>query len=342
MPEFAFHFAQPWWLLGLLLILPVAGWLRYSAVQGRYARVHDYADDHLLPHLTGSRELRPEERWRRFGLWAALWSLAILAMAGPRWDYTRVQLFSPGSDLVILLDISRSMEVADVQPSRMTRARQEIEDLVDQNPALRIGLIAFASVAHVAAPITEDTATIKSLLPHISPELVRLQGSRLSLALDRAKELLAAQPEKSSRSILLITDGDFADPDLEEQIKTLADEDITLHIMGVGTQGGGPVPARLGRFMVDNRGQTIESRLDEETLQHFAKAGGGTYVSADFRDDDTEEILELATRGRSAGEKAEETARIWNERFYWLLLPVLLVLLSRFRRETLAPREERR
>ncbi|OOZ37047.1 vWA domain-containing protein [Solemya velesiana gill symbiont] len=341
MPEFAFHFAQPWWLLGLLLILPVAGWLRYSAVQGRYARIHDYADAHLLPHLTNSRELKPEERWRRFGLWVALWCMAVLAMAGPRWDYTRVQLFSPGSDLVILLDISRSMEVADVQPSRMTRACQEIEDLVDQNPAVRIGLIAFASVAHVASPITEDTATIKTLLPHISPDLVRLQGSRLSVALERARQLLAGQPEKSTRSILLITDGDFADPNLEEQIKSLADDEITLHVMGVGSPDGGPVPAHMGRFMLDNRGKTVESRLDEETLDRFAKAGGGTYITANFRDNDTRQILKSATEDSKAGEKADETAKIWNERFYWLLVPVLLILLTRFRREAVAERAKR-
>lgn len=334
MPEFSFHFAQPWWLLGLLLILPVAGWLRYSSVQGRHARIQDYADAHLVPHLTGSRELKPQERWRRFALWAALWSLAIIAMAGPRWDYTRVELFSPGADLVILLDISRSMEVADVLPSRLTRARQEVEDLIGQNQALRIGLIAFASVAHVVAPITEDAATIKSLLPHISPDLVRLQGSRLSQALERASHLLAGQPEESIQSILLITDGDFADPDLEQQIKALSAEGVTLHIMGVGTEGGGPVPTTIGRFLMDNRGQTVESRLDEEALQRFADAGNGTYVTADFRDEDTARILELATHGSQAGEKAEETARIWNERFYWLLLPVLLALLTRFRRES--------
>ena len=155
MTEFSFHFHTPWWLLALLLILPVGVWLRRTTALGKLSRLKLYADPHLLPHLTGSRELQPTERWRRFTLWSVLWAALVIAMAGPRWDFTRVQLFSPGADLIILLDISRSMEVTDVQPSRLTRARQEIEDLVNQNNGkIRLGLIAFASVAHVLAPVT--------------------------------------------------------------------------------------------------------------------------------------------------------------------------------------------
>ena len=131
MPDLSFHFAYPWWLLGLLAVLPVGAWLRRSTVHGSMARLNRYADPHLLPHLTGSRELHATERWRRFSRWALLWSILIIAMAGPRWDYTQIQLFTPGSDLVILLDISRSMEVSDVRPSRLARARQEIEDLIN-------------------------------------------------------------------------------------------------------------------------------------------------------------------------------------------------------------------
>ena len=81
-------------------------------------------------------------------------------MAGPRWDYEDVRLFHPGNNLLILLDISRSMQADDVAPSRLGRARQEIQDLIMQNRQVRLGLIAFASVPHVLSPITEDTVTI--------------------------------------------------------------------------------------------------------------------------------------------------------------------------------------
>lgn len=332
MADIGFHFASPWWLLGLLLIFPIGTWIRRSTVYGKIAQLNRYADPHLLPHLTGSRELEPKERWRGFTRWALLWSLLTIAMAGPRWDYTNIQLFTPGADLIILLDISRSMEVADVRPSRMIRARHEIEDLIDQNQTLRIGFIAFASVAHVLAPVTEDSQTIKSLLPAISTDLVRLQGSRLGEALNRAKTLLAGQPEKSQHSMLLVTDGDFADEGLEEQVKALAKEGIQLHILGIGTPGGGPVPGHSGRFLTDAEGQTVESRLDEDGLTRLAKAGGGSYQTAGFRDNDTAKILQLAAAGSDARVSAEAQARVWNERFFWLLIPVMLMLLPAFRK----------
>lgn len=331
MPDLGFHFASPWWLLGLLVILPVAAWLRRSTVYGGIARMNRYADPHLLPHLTGSRELHSTERWRRFSRWALLWSALIIAMAGPRWDFTRVQLFTPGADLVILLDISRSMEVSDVRPSRLARARQEIEDLINQNQGVRIGLIAFASVAHVVTPITEDNQAVRNLLPALSTDLVRLQGSRLGQALDRARSLLAGQPEKTQHSILLISDGDFADLEIEQQIEALAKEGIQFHVLGIGSSGGGPVPGQKGRFLTDGRRQTVESRLDEAGLIKLANAGGGTYQTADFRDEDTSKILKKVMSRGKAQASEEEQVRVWNERFYWLLLPVMLVMLPGFR-----------
>ncbi|MEJ1405855.1 MAG: VWA domain-containing protein [Candidatus Sedimenticola sp. (ex Thyasira tokunagai)] len=332
MAEFGFHFASPWWLGLLVLILPVGIWLKNSRSHGRIARMSRYADPHLLPHLTGSRELEGKERWRGFALWALLWGLLVVAMAGPRWDYTRISLFTPGANLIILLDISRSMSVTDVAPSRLTRARQEIEDLIDQSSGLRVGLIAFASVAHVLTPVTEDTQSLRKLLPAISTDLARLQGSRLSEAVARARTLLAGQPEKSRNSILLISDGDFADSELEEEINALAREGIPLHVLGIGTPGGGPVAGMNEQFFHDAKGQVVESRLDSEGLMQLAELTGGSYQTADFRADDSLRILQLAATGSRTDGAAEGQTKVWNERFFWLLIPVLLMLLPLFRK----------
>jgi len=339
--ETGLHFASPWWLLGLLLIFPVGAWLRRSHTYGHIARVNRYADSHLLPHLTGSRELDSGERWKKFKRWVLLWSALILAMAGPRWDFTEIQLFTPGADLVILLDISRSMEVADVRPSRIARARQEIEDLINHNQGVRLGLVAFASVAHVITPITEDGQTIRNMLPSISSDLVRLQGSRLRQALERASTLMAGQPKESQHSILLISDGDFVEPDLEEAVQSLNAAGIRLHVLGVGTPGGGPVPGVSGRFLLDSRRQPVESRLNETALKRLAELGNGVYLAADFRSGDTARILQLASQDSQAKATNDERARAWNERFYWLLLPAMLAMLPAFRRYRILVQGER-
>jgi len=334
MPEAGFHFARPEWLWALLGLLPVLAWLIFSVTRPHKGPVHLYADEKLLPHLTGVRELGVNERWGRFVRWALLWVLAVIAMAGPRWDFTDIAAFSPGSNLVVLLDISRSMNVADVQPSRLGRARQEVQDLIELNHKVRIGLIAFATVAHVVSPITEDGQSILNALPALSTDLTNLQGSRLDAALVRAEQLLKGQPVEGGRSILLISDGDFVEPDLIQRIQALAAEGIHLHVLGVGSTGGGPVPARIGQgeLLRDRNGRIIDSRLNETLLKQLAQAGRGLYQRADFRDDDSRRILEQAAIGAAAVSETNEKTRVWNERFYWMLLPLLLLLLPGFRR----------
>jgi len=329
--EVGFNFEQPAWFWGLLALIPVAIWLWRSAAKAARGPIHRYADPHLLPHLTGTRELKTTERWGRFLRWSALWALLILAMAGPRWDYEDVRLFHPGNNLLILLDISRSMQVDDVAPNRLARARQEIQDLIMQNRQVRLGLIAFDSVPHVISPITEDTYTILNDLPALSTDLGRLQGSRLDAALDRAEGLLGSLPKDSARSILLISDGDFDEPDLVSRVEKLAAQGIRLQVLGVGTEEGARVPAQQGGWILDRSGQPIRSALNAKLLEELARAGQGDYQLADYRDDDTREILEAAAVTRLPPEAGDERTRIWNERFYLPVLALAALLVPSFR-----------
>lgn len=332
MPEMGFHFAEPLWLLGLLALVPIALWLLYSVQRAHQGPIHLYADPHLLPHLAGTRELDSGERFGRFGRWALLWILAVLAMAGPRWDYTDVRLFHPGNNLLVLLDISRSMQVPDVPPSRLGRAKQEIQDLITLNHAARIGLIAFASVPHVITPITEDMATLRNALPAIETELAKLQGSRLMGALDRAEILMDGLSAESAKTLLLISDGDFDEPGLVDRVRQLAEKHIKLLTLGVGTTEGGRVPDRRGGVLVDRRHQPITSRLNELELKQLAEAGAGFYQEASFRQGDSEEILDAAAQIKPREGDTNESTRIWNERFFLLLIPLMALLLPAFRR----------
>jgi Ca-activated chloride channel family protein len=328
----AFHFASPGWLWALFAPILVGVWLALTIRKAENARIRDYADAHLLPHLMGSRELGPKGKWQRFARWVALWSLVVLAMAGPRWDYTDVQLVRPGGNLVVIVDISRSMAVTDVRPSRLARARQELEDLLRQSQGLRIGVIAFASVAHVIAPVTEDMHSIHRILPALSTDLGKLQGSRLSSALERARQLTEAQPEGNTNALLLITDGDFAEPDLKPQIKALASKGIQLHVLGIGTLEGGEVPGPNGRTLLDVNRNPVRSRLDETLLRSLAQAGGGVYERADYYDSDTEKILSRVKKQTSFRTDRDSQARVWHEEFFWLAGIVLLFILPQFRR----------
>lgn len=331
-----FHFSQPAWLWALLLCVPVAAWLVLARrlLAGRNERIRQYADAHLLPHLLGRSEASIRTQWLRFLRWSAVWSLLVMAMAGPRWDFVDVQLFRPGTNLLVLLDISQSMNVTDVRPSRLARARQEIEDLLNQSRGIRVGLIGFASVAHVVSPLTEDTAGIHRVLSAVDTSLVRLQGSRLTFALERARELFAGQPAESVNSVLIITDGDFDERGLDQYLEEMADSGVRIHFLGVGTEAGDtvPGPGRDSPWIMNRTGQPVMSALNEALLESLARAGNGVYLAADYRTSDTEKILdEVKAQALPKGERDERT-RVWNEQYHWLAAPALLLLLPLFRR----------
>ena len=327
-----FHFAQPFWLLGLLvpaLLLLVPPTRR---AEGRdMARLARYADAHLLPHLL--RATPETERPRRhLGLWSSLWVLGVLAMAGPRWDYTDLRVERPGDSLLVLMDVSASMRAADVRPNRLSRARQEVEDLLDRAAGVRVGLVAFASVAQVVAPITEDYETVRHLLPSLSPDLVRMQGSRPSAALDRAERVLAGQAPGTRHALVLLTDGDFVEEGLEIRAAALAAKGITLHVLGVGSPEGATVPGASGEPVRGPDGAPVRSRLEGPRLEALARAGGGTYRCADYRDGDTRAVLRAIARAADSGSGREYTYRVWEERYPLPLAGMAVLLVWAWRR----------
>ena len=331
MLEQGFHFAQPGWLWGLLLIPLVVAWLLYTAPFRRKGLEHLYADPELLPYLSGvAVPTARVQRRRPLLAWSLAWTLLILAMAGPRWDYTQINPFEPGADLVILLDISRSMDIQDVQPSRLERAKQEIQDLVQMKPGIRIGLVAFATIAHVVAPITEDSASLLPQLPHLSSSLVRLKGSRLTDALDRADRLFTSQSKEVSHNILLISDGEFSDQSLEQKIARLTENNIRIHVMAVGTAGGGPVVDPDGLPLVAPGGGPVFSRMDEQGLEKIAGLGNGLYLQADYSDDDVKKILADIHANARSREKGNSLTQVWNEHYHWPVLIAMLLLLLFF------------
>ena len=326
MPDSGFHFAQPLWLWGLLAIPLVLAWLSVSAPFRRRGREDRYADAHLLPYLSGEAVTHTAGSRRPLIAWTLAWCLLVLAMAGPRWGYRQMNPFQAGADLVILLDISRSMNVADVAPARLDRARHEIQDLVKAKGGIRVGLIAFATVAHVVTPITEDGESLLRQLPALSTDLVRLQGSRLGEAPAQAERLLAGQGDEVSHNILLISDGDFADGELEHKAGELNGRGIRLHVLAVGTHGGGPVPD-----LRSANGQPVISVLDAEGLLQLAESGGGVFRVADYLEDDTDEILDVILSRASARQDENVRTLVWNEYFHWMLLPAMLILIFLFR-----------
>ena len=197
MPEL--QFLRPLWLVGLLPA--VALWWLLWRRQDPLARWQRVIDRHLLQHLVvgddGSRGLRP------IHLLLVIWILSVVALAGPSWR-TQPSPFPADSGLMVLLKLGSSMESADVQPTRLERARQKIRDLLSLRRGASTGLVVYSGSAHLVMPLTQDERVIGNMLEELGPDLMPLDGDALGKALQLGGEMM--QRADMPGSLLVIAD----------------------------------------------------------------------------------------------------------------------------------------
>ncbi len=182
-----------------------------------------------------------------------------------------------GIDIMIALDVSKSMWSNDIKPTRLERAKQVINSIIDQAGDNRIGLIVFAGKAYLQMPLTSDIAAAKIFVANASPDLIPVQGTLISDALQLCVNSLDTK-EKKYKAVILISDGEDHDPNTANMLQQLYDNGVIVHTVGIGSPEGAPIiePGATG-YKVDNNGQTVITRLNEKELQDIALATGGTY-----------------------------------------------------------------
>lgn len=325
------HFSHPLWLCGVIFVPFV--WILYIFFYRTHHPVHQlekFVDSHLLPYLLINHTTKTHSLWKTLLLWSVVWSCLVIALAGPRWTFREMETFSKDQSLVILLDLSESMNATDVKSSRLARAKQKIEDLINLSKGVKIGFIAFAADPHMLTPVTEDTETILHLLPSLGTDLVYIQGSRLSSALDMASTMLDAEPGRN-KAILVISDGGFEDSSAMITAKKIADKGVYIYAMGVGTLEGAPMQDHEGN-VIKKHGTPVLSKLEKERLSEISKAGNGRYLETHYSDHAENAILMDLEKRSEAQMQIGKKSRHWDEHFYLLILPVLPIILWWFRR----------
>lgn len=329
------YFLRPEWFWALLpLLLGVRLLARATTQAGNWQAVVDSA---LLPHLLIGEQLR-SRRWP-LPLLTLVGLLAITALAGPVWQKLEQPLFRQDSSLVVLLDLSSSMDATDSKPSRLARARLKVKDILERRHEGETALITFAAAAFVVTPLTSDSRTIASQLSGMTTDLMPAQGSRPDLALQQGRELLK-QAGRVSGSLLLVSDGIEGAPAdaLSQQIAALTAEGYQLLILGVGSEEGAPIPQTGGGFLKDSAGNIVLAALNRAQMESAAQRGGGIYRALADDGSDLDALLATvdAARPQEKGAAIEgQTSDQWQEEGPWLLLPVLLLSLLVFRRGVL-------
>jgi len=315
-----FHFLHPYWLLALPPLVALAVW--FARRRGRDGAWPRLLDGELLSLLRLSESGTGRSPWPLIGL---IWTLAVLALAGPTWQRQITPAYRAPAAWIVALEVSPSMDAADVPPSRIARARYAIDDLLSAAQDARVGLVAFAGDAYTVAPLTSDVATVRNLAQPLAPSLMPESGDRLAPALEESARLLQASPGRD-RQVIVLTDG-FSDPAralLEAQ--QLHRQGIVVNVVGVGSSSGAPEPDGNGDFVRNASGQVVMTRLDTDLLSRIATAGGGRYVPLSAMPELVAGLHEAGSREMSSGVAAPHVRLAsWLNDGVWLLPPLLLL-----------------
>lgn len=328
MPETAilasFHFLRPWWL-GTLV--PLAGLVWALARQGSARhRWGGLIAPHLLRHLvlqSGTRSgVRP------YHLLAVVACLAALALAGPAWRREPAPFADEHAPLVLVLDLSDSMDAVDVQPSRLERAQQKMRDLLALRRGARTGLLAYAGSAHVVLPLTDDAAVLETYLGSLATSIMPAKGKNPAKALARAEQMLEREP--TAGTILFLTDG------IGRQYAGVFGEhaessENAVVVLAIGTAEGGAVRGPGGELRAGPDGAPLVARLDEDGLKAMTDKAGVQVTRATIDDSDVRTIQGEIQAHRRRVQDEQGTQR-WQDFGYWLVLPLAVLAALWFRR----------
>jgi len=325
-----FHFLRPLWLALFVPLIIFLIWFARRRFEMR--RWQNIIDPQLMPHvLIGTGH---QGRRRISVVLALAGALMITALAGPAWQQLPQPVFRNQDVLIIALDLSRSMDTADIKPSRLARARFKITDILNRRNEGQTALIAYAAEPFVISPLTDDTQTIISQLPALTTDLMPSQGSRADRALDKAAELMK-QSGNDQGHVLLVTDGVNIER-TEARARALKATGIRISVLGVGTDDGGPIPGQ-GGFVKRRDGSIVITKLDELSLRKIAAQGGGRFSRLSANASDVDRLLTGIDEIRpNETEATDLKADIWREEGPWLLLPLLPLAALAFRRGVLA------
>ncbi|AXI44733.1 VWA domain-containing protein [Sulfitobacter sp. SK012] len=291
----AFHLIRPLWLI----LLPVVGVIWWSI--RRRANVEPFANDGLAPHLRDAMLLgaKSARRLQPIDGVAAILVVTILGASGPTWSRVPDPFLAQTAPVVIVLEVSTSMEATDIMPSRLERAKQKIRDLLELRAGARTALVAYSGTAHRVVPLTEDAQVMLPYLEGLSPEIMPEDGSNATAALEIATDILAAQ--EAPGGVLFVLDG-FETSDLPSL-----------------SQVEGTSVAFLAMLPEGTRDQGLDQISDAPVV--YATPEGNDVRQID---------RSLNTAFRRA--MLEDESQQWNDRAWWFAWPAAFLTLLWFRR----------
>jgi Ca-activated chloride channel family protein len=317
------NFAQPGWL-ALLILLPILG---VGAVLASRLRRQQWVA-FVAPRLRESLLKRGSSlpRWLALFLLLTASAALIMALARPRGDAGTKTEKTLGRNIMIALDISKSMRVSDVKPDRLTQAKVVIYELMDAMPNERIGFLGFAGTPYVYAPLTIDHSAVRETIEQIDETWAPLGGSDLAAAVQLATETLKKTGQKNN-ALIILSDGEKHEGDLDAMIAEAERSGVYIIAIGVGTEDGGFVPNSdfPNGQMIDRSGHTVISRLQSDVMRKLAEGTKGRFTIAGSGMD-VPGMVKSVVQGLDVFEMEGRERKISIEFYQWLVFPAILFL----------------
>lgn len=313
----------------LYLVLPLSvGWLLLALYSERR---RTQAKEAFVAQAMWSRVLPASSKtrfWTKLILREVVIITGLLTLAGPGFGNQYEQVVPRGSDLYVLIDVSRSMLADDVAPSRLERAKADVSALVNRLQGERIGLVAFAGQAVVKCPLTVDYDSFRRALNELDPNSAPRGGTAIGDAIRKALEVFHEKADRD-QAVLLITDGDDQESYPLEAATVAAERKVTIFTVGLGDSDQGsriPQKANSSNY-VEHEGQQVWSKLHGKLLQEIAVKTSGIYIPAGTRAYDLGELYTEHLQGRKGDDAASQQRIRRAERFQIFLAITLLALL---------------
>lgn len=291
-------------------------------------------DKELMPYILTKR---PQSTNFIYIFTLATLTLLIIALAGPAWQKIAQPLIKSQSGLVIALDLSPSMNAEDIKPSRLQRALYKITDLLNRRQEGQTALLVFSKDAFVVTPLTDDTATIKALLPVLETKIMPSTGHNVSQVILKATELLT-QAGIQNGSVLLLT-SELTDSDMHKSIEMALSQGVKISILGIGKeQESAPIPKQAGGFIKNATGALAMTTLAKKNLSQLASSTGGLYVSISPDNSDADLLVQKMDSMilKEDNNHSELIHHKWHDQGYLLVLLALPFVSLIFRRGMLA------
>ncbi|MFC4636400.1 VWA domain-containing protein [Dokdonia ponticola] len=310
----------------LLLAIPVIILLFLGVLFWQRAAQKRFADSTLLKKLSPERSLF-KPALKIFVISLAIFFL-VIALVNPKMGTKLETVKREGVDLVFAIDVSKSMLAEDIAPNRMEKSKQLVTQIINNLGSDRIGIIAYAGSAYPQLPITTDYSSAKLFLSQMNTDMLSSQGTAIREAIELAKTYYNDE-EQTNRVLFIISDGEDHVGESSNIAEQANQEGIRIFTIGVGETTGGPIPLKrngiVQSYKKDQNGETVITKLDEQTLKDIASEANGEYIYGKNTDEVTEKVKEVLNGMNKKEFEAKQFAD-FKDQFQWFLGAGLLLL----------------